>query len=324
MNQFNLGNFINQINYALLTPKGGNPPATHFTGAPDAKFQVPGEQMPQSMLQTSLPHEQIIRTFGIETLADLKMNHLASLEKGLYLKDLMNLPKEIEEVLIVLQNKTAAKAELAELLTTNIKMFDLSELLKQGGKEAMNKLVMVMANASKQGITDLSQIKDAIKFVNTSVSVAGQDNLSATLKSFMLLYLPWLPLQEGVDFELEIENYQNEENESETSMTITITTKNYGVVKVTLILINGTSITVFINCSEKFPREELMERINTESKSHSIQADVTFEASKIMQNEDSPRQAKISLSNLTDISPLLLLMANTVIKNTIELDNLAG
>jgi len=323
MNQFNLGNFINQaVNYALQNPKSGNAPNAH--GAPDAKFQLPSEPMPQNMLQKQLPHEQIIRTFSFETLTDLKMNHLASLERGVYLKDLMNLPKEMEEVLVVLQNQTAAKEELAELLTTNIKMLDLSELIKQGGKEAMNKLIMVMANASKQGMTDLSQIKDAMKFINTSVSVAGQDNPSIILKSFMLLYLPWLPLQEGVDFDLEIENFESEEDDAESSVTITITTKNYGIIKVTLILLKGNSITVFINCSEKFPREELMERINTESKNHSIQSSVTFEPSQIKQNEDSPRQAKISMSNLTEVSPLILLMANTVIRHTIELDNLAG
>lgn len=323
MNQFNLGNFINRVaNYSLPNPKGGNTPNAH--GAPDAKFQVPGEIPAQNLMQKTFGKTGVLTSFNSSVLTNLKMNHLASLERGLYMKDLMNLPKEMWDVLVLLQSKNAAKEELTKLLTTNINMLDLAELIKQGGKEAMNKLIMVMANASKQGITDLSQIKDAIKFINTSVSVAGQDNSSQILKSFMLLYLPWLPLQEGVDFDLEIENAESEDSESETSISISITTRNYGIIKVTLILLKGNSITVFVSCCEKFPKEELLERINTESKNHSIQSSVTFEQAPTKQNEETQRQAKITMSNLSEVNPFLLLMANAVIRHTIELDNLAG
>ncbi|MEI8129721.1 MAG: hypothetical protein WCG95_08930 [bacterium] len=181
-----------------------------------------------------------------------------------------------------------------------------------------------MANASKQGLTDLSQIKDAIKFINASVSVASQENSSQILKNFMLLYLPWLPLQEGVDFDLEIENTESEEGDSQTSVTIMISTKNYGNVKITLILLGGNSIDIFVNCSETFPKEELLKRINLECKNHSMQSTVVFEQKAIKQDENASRQAKISMSNLTEVNPFLLLMANLVIKHTIDLDNQAG
>lgn len=322
MNQFNLGNFINKfINYSLLNSNGRAPNAPNSNINPDLKFQLTNEALTQNMLQKSISHSAVLNTFSFSTLADLKMNRLASLERGLYMKDLMNLPKEIEEVLVLIQNNAASAKEAEQLLTTNINLATLAELIKEGGKGAMNKLVLAMAEASKQGITDLSQIKDAIKFINASVSVAGQDNPEKILKTFMLLYLPWLPLQEGVDFDLEIEASQGGEDDSELSITIMISTINYGNVKVTLILLAGNSMSIIINCCEEFPKEELLERINTEGKKHSIQSDVTFEQKAIKKDENATRQAKISMSNLMEVNPFLLLMANAVIRHTIELDN---
>lgn len=324
MNQFNLGNFLNKfIN---------NPPPNMNKGAPPANgINQPAVQgnslqntLAQNIAQNSLARANMQNSFNSSLLNSLKMNSLANAERSLYIKDLMNLPKDLEEVLVLIQNKTATSEEITKLLNTNINLTTLAELIKASGKEAMNKLVLVMSNAAKQGVTDLSQIKDAIKLINASVSVAGQENPNQTLKSFMLLYLPWLPLQEGVDFDLEIESYENSGEDSENSITILISTKNYGNVKVTLILPKGNSMEIFVNCSDKFPKEELLKRLNEESKNHSIQSNITFEQKEIKQEETSTRQAKISMSNLSEVNPFLLLMANAVIRHTIELDNIAG
>ena len=84
-------------------------------------------------------------------------------------------------------------------------------------------------------------------------------------------------------------------------------------------------MSIIINCCEEFPKEELLKRLKVENQSHSIQSDVTFEEQKVMkQDEDTPRQAKVSMSNLMEVNPFLLLMANAVIRHTIELDNQAG
>lgn len=322
MNQFNLGNFINKfINYSLLSSQGKGANALNSNINSDISFQLTNEALVQNMVHKPTSQSTILNSFNFSTLADLKMNNLASLERSLYIKDLMHLPKEMQEILVLIQNNAATTEDVKQLLTSNINLATLAELIKEGGKEAMNKLVLVMANASKQGITDLSQIKDAIRFINASVSVAGQDNPEKILKTFMLLYLPWLPLQEGVDFDLEIEGSQGGEEDSELSITIMISTRNYGNVRVTLVLLAGNSMSIIINCSEKFPKEELLKRINAESKRHSIQSDVTFEQKAMKQDENTTRQAKISMSNLMEVNPFLLLMANAVIRHTIELDN---
>lgn len=328
MNQFNLGNFLNKfINYGPSNFNTGGPPpnAPNNTQAnPDMKFPPPQDALGPNMMAKSLSQSAFLNTLNSSMMNNLKMNNLGNLERGLYIKDLMNLPKEMEEILVLIQNKTATTEEAAKLLSKNINLTTLAELIQTGGKEAMNKLILVMANAAKQGMADTSQIKDAIKLINASVSVAGQDNPTQILKSFMLLYLPWLPLKEGVDFDLEIESSENEDGESETTITIMISTINYGNIRVTLILLKGNSMSIIINCSEKFPKEELLKRLNEENKKHSIQANVTFEQKEMKQEENSTVQAKISMSNLTEVNPFLLLMANAVIRHTIELDNLAG
>lgn len=326
MNQFNLGNFINKfVNYALPNPKGGTPQgASGEQGANFPKVQnaLNQEQLVQKALTQpyAVPH-----TFNNLILADLRMNNLASFEKSLYVRDLMKMPKEIEQVLTMIQNNGALPKEATELLTKNISLTTLAELIQTGGKEAMNKLVLVMAEASKQGLNDLSQIKETIKFINASVSVASSDNPNQILKNFMLLYLPWFPLQEGVDFELEIESSEGENEESELSITVMISTKNYGNVRATLILLAGNSMNITINCCRGFPKEELLKRLREENKRHSIQSDITFEEQKMINRQEGvSHQAKVSMSNLMEVNPFLLLMANALIRHTIELDNEAG
>lgn len=325
MNQFNLGNFLNKFVNYTLSNQGGRAP--NSPANPNVGFRLTNEALSPSMLSKSILQSVVLNSFNSSIINNLRMNNLANLERSLYIKDLMNLPKEMEEVLVLIQNKTTAGSELTKLLATDINLSALADLIQKGGKEAMNKLVLVMAEASKQGI-DTSQIKEAIKLINASVSVAEQDNAKQVLKNFILLYLPWLPLQEGVDFDLDIESSEGESGESELSITIMISTRNFGNVRVTLILIAGNSMSIFVNCSDKFSKEELLQRIKEESKIHSMQADVIFEQKEIKADksdeENYTRQAKISMSNLSEVNPFLLMMANAVIRHTIDLDNQAG
>lgn len=320
MDQFNIGNFGKRFNN--YPPQNMNREGGPINSSnPEAPFPTPPPVNPGMIARNSF---QVQMMNSNAMFNNLKMNVMASFDRGLYIKDLMNMPKDIEEVLVLIQNETATEQQATKLLNTKVSLSTLAELIQAGGKEAMNKLVLVMANSAKQGITDLSQIKDAIKLINASVSVASQDNPNQVLKSFMLLYLPWLPLQEGVDFDLEIAGSDSGGEEGETSITILISTRNFGNVKVTLILVAGNSVSIIVNCSEKFPKEELLKRINAESKNHSMQSNITFEQKDFKYEPSEKRQAKISMSNLTEVNPFLLLMANAVIRHTIELDNQAG
>ena len=140
----------------------------------------------------------------------------------------------------------------------------------------------------------------------------------------MLLYLPWLPLQEGVGFDIEIEQ-GNSGDESDSILIITITTIHYGSVVATLVLESSNSVHVNIECVKEFPKDELLLRIEGDEKHYSMESVVSFETNKSQPEDLSPEkpQAKINMSNTNEINPYLLLMAHTIIRHVIELDKLS-
>ena len=171
-----------------------------------------------------------------------------------------------------------------------IDLNQISMLLQKNGKEGITKLIMSMTEASKSGVSDLSQIKEMAKFINAIVSIASENNPQKTLKLLLMLYLPWLPLEDGVGFDLEIQQKNEPKEESDSILVITVSTLHFGIVKATLILESSNSVQVLIECSEEFPKNELNLRINNEQKFYAM-------------------------------DPYLLLMAHTVIKHIIDIDN---
>ena len=75
------------------------------------------------------------------------------------------------------------------------------------------------------------------------------------MKNLILLYLPWLPLGEGMGFDIEIRNSQEDEKgEDDDSVMIYIQTQNFGSIKVLLKVENKTKVLLQISCDEKFPK----------------------------------------------------------------------
>lgn len=202
-----------------------------------------------------------------------------------------------------------------------INLNDIAALIQSNGKDAIAKLITTMANSSKLGINDLSQLKETAKLINASIAAASKNDSAQTLKMLLLLYLPWLPLQEGTGFELEIEANEQSDN-SDSILIITITTINYGTVTATLILESSNSVHVNIECCKEFPKDELMMRIDSDEKHYSMQSVISFETSNSKtkpENQDKP-EAKINMSNTNEINPYLLLMSHTIIRHVIEID----
>ena len=305
------------------------------------------------------------------------MSSLAGNETAAYIKDLLKLPKNLNEFIYMVQRgfnqmqmnrllsqqyamqkanmmsptqaqilaqlqglsteelQAALKTQLlTSSLSTSIKnlpilsggMISLSDwavMLQNNGKDAIAKLILTMANASKQGITDLSQLKDTARLINASIAMASQDNSSQTLKTLLLLYLPWLPLQEGTDFDIEIKpNPENDENDS--ILVITINTVNFGKIVATLILETSNSVHVNIECEDKFPKDELLNRIETEEKNYAMQSVISFQAVKTISEKTDYTKASVTMSSMSEINPYMLLMAHTIIRNTIMIDSEAS
>lgn len=225
----------------------------------------------------------------------------------------------VQSSAILLNQLVASLKNLPVSSSAMINLTDIAAIIQSNGKDAVTKLIMAMASAAKQGVNDLTQLKDTAKLINASIALVSQGDNTQTLKTLLLLYLPWLPLQEGVGFDLEI----TADGKSETDnsiLIITITTIHYGTVTAVLTLETGNSVQVDIGCSKYFPKDELLLRIESEEKHYSVQSKVSFLIVKDTKSAEEKPQARINMSNTNEINPFLLLMAHTIIRHTIEID----
>ena len=142
----------------------------------------------------------------------------------------------------------------------------MKNILKAFGKEdcVMRKnlyflmAVAAMASVSKPAISE--QLKDTLSAINACISLADAGTPAQTLKSLMLLYLPWLPLNEGVGFDLEIEATPGENESNDSKLTVLIQTRHFGNVKGMFTLTTSNSVDALILCSDEFPKTTLQRR----------------------------------------------------------------
>lgn len=271
------------------------------------------------MMQRNMTLAQFNQKFANmqrNSLSQTQAQILAQLQ-GLSLTEAQNMILNGNKAIMSQMQNTLKNLTLTS--TGMINLSDISAMIQTNGKDAIAKLITTMANSAKLGINDVSQLKETAKLINASVAAASKNDSAQTMKLLMLLYLPWLPLQEGVGFDLEIETGAGN-NESDSILIITITTLNYGNVIATLILETSNSVDVNIECTKEFPKDELLLRIESDEKHYSMQSSVSFEISTQKMEQKEKPEAKINMSNTNEINPYLLLMAHTIIRHVIEID----
>ncbi len=294
----------------------------------------------------------------------LQMNVLASMDRSIYIKNLLGLPQNLAALLkmavgntplstlMVNENALNNQKVLAELFN-ELSEFDsskiqnlinqqnignskditailfnglvnmslISELILKNSKQAVNNLVLAMASASKNGMTN-EQIAQTLGVINSCIALAESGDTAQTLKSLMLLYLPWLPLNDGVGFDLEVETNSSEDDASNSRLTVLIQTKNYGNVKGIFTLTTTNSVDVLITCSDIFPKTLLLQKLKEESSAHAMTTTIDIEAVEPKKEEIQENQeTKVNLSATNELNPYLLLMAHSFIRNTIYLDS---
>ena len=87
---------------------------------------------------------------------------------------------------------------------------------------------------------------------------------------------------------------------------------------------SGNTVDMNIQCDDKFPKTDLLDRMKEVTQNHSIQSNITVEQKAQMYNEMANQQAKVNLSSTYELNPFLLLMAHSFIKNTIIIDSSAN
>lgn len=363
MADLNLGHLISKfVNYQALNAQK-QAPATQ--PAPSQSFSPATPQTPTSPTSTPMPTPQQAQMAGADqsffvkdmmklpknlnefvfmlqrniTLAQLNQRFAQVGTRGIsptqaqILAQLQGLSLTEAQNMLLTGNKTLLsqlQSNLRNLTISSsamINLSDISAMIQANGKDAIAKLITTMANSAKLGIQDLSQLKETAKLINASVAAASQNDNAQTMKLLMLLYLPWLPLQEGVGFDLEIQAGEGK-GESDSILIITITTLNYGKVVATLVLETSNSVHVNIECDKDFPKDELLLRIEADEKHYSMNSVVSFDVAKQLQNNENNEnkdnkekpEAKINMSNTNEINPYLLLMSHTIIRHVIEID----
>ncbi len=274
------------------------------------------------MLQRGLTQAQFNQMFANQLAA--QRNNLSQLQAQI-LAQLQGLNSTMNEEMVNIQlvNQLQTSLKKLEILSGGmINLSDISILLQKNGKEALTKLIMSMTEASKSGITDLSQMKEMAKLINASIAIAAENNPQKTLKLLLMLYLPWLPLEDGVGFDLEIQQKSETKEESDSILVITINTINFGTIKATIILETSNSVQVNIECSDEFPKQELLLRLEKEQKYYAMDSVLSFNTNNNIKTTQNEKQsANINMTQTTEINPYLLLMAHTIIKHTIDIDN---
>lgn len=221
------------------------------------------------------------------------------------------------------QNQLAAaqKDAISLMFSGMINIPAISDMILKNSKQAVAALIIAMSSASKNGMTN-EQISQTLGVINSCISMAESGNPAQTLKSLMLLYLPWLPLNEGVGFDLEVETDNGENNLNDSKLTILIQTKNFGNIKGVFTLTTSNSVDIFIVCSEDFPKTLLQRSLMDEGNSHAMSMNIDVEAvePKVTDKNDK-QEAKVNLSATNEMNPYLLLIAHAFIRNTIYLDS---
>ena len=274
-------------------------------------------------------HSQLINDARFEHMSNLRDSVRNHIRRPIELRPQApteQLQEEVSQELKQLQAQETAqiaqKQVAAKVLPSRVNLSVLNSQIQQHSKQALNNLVLEMSTATRQGITDTRPIQDTISLINSSISASSQDDTALAIKNLMLLYLPWLPLEEGVGFKLDVTTKKAEPpKEDDTSISIMITTKNYGNIGAEINLLTTNSVDIFITCDKTFPKEELLKRLNHDSKEHSMTASIGVEEIS-QQNSLEPdvQKAKVNLSNVTTINPYLLLMSHSFIRHAIEID----
>lgn len=302
---------------------------------------------------------QMLQSLQSMTMATqlLQMNHIAGLDRAVFIKNLLGLPQNLSEILFNAQNPNkpliggtlglnninpellknqgvlatlfdetpianskSSQDAVALMFSGMISMPDISKLILQNGKQAVAALIIAMASASKQGLSN-EQIQETLSLVNSCLTMAESNNPAQTLKSLMMLYLPWLPLNEGVGFDLEISSPEGETESNDSKLTVLIQTRNFGNLKGVFTLTTSNSVDVFIICSENFPKKLLQKSLLEESSSHAMNTNIDIESITPQKEENETRETKVNLSATNEMNPYLLLMAHSFIRNAILIDN---
>ena len=316
MSNMNLNGIFN--NYTTEGLRGSyNNFVYNNTESTDTETQKYFQPIPESYM---LPSDEATKELPKITAELAKLNQQQTLSM---LKELLNMPKNFEQFIQQLAaetTKTPAETALI-LLASTLNMSQLSSLLQNSSKEAMANLYQMVAQYNQLGVSmkneQLGEISKLISFVMASSSSDVQ-----TLKTVMLMYLPWLPLTNPEVFKLEMnKNGGNSSTNENDSITILIQTENFGNLKADIFKTVEDGIKIEITSSTVFPQNQLDVLMKQESKKFSININMFFDKKEVLNKQKNEiSKTQISMNTSPGVNPFLLLISNSFIKNVHLID----
>ena len=238
MSEINLGQFIkNVFDYSTgkaIQQQPGKIANEKFQHTQNEVMKTI-QQTAQNIAQNFVNNQDILNT-------QMMLKELSNIERSLLLKQMFDFPENLTQLMeqIVAQGKVIDAKELATLMTKELDISKLVVLMQTNGKAAMEKLAKMVATMNQSGIYNTQQLKEMSILINACIPTADTPQIQV-LKNILLMYLPWLPLNEssGFNFGAESED-EGEKKNGDDSITIMITTKNYGIVKILLFKENNS------------------------------------------------------------------------------------
>ncbi len=247
------------------------------------------------------------------------LSQMDSAERALLVKDLLNLPGSLKDLIATMQSATTKNAisQLQNMNTLNVA--DLMALMQMNGKDALAKIMQLTSLLNKTGNVNTKQLQELQFIVNACMPNAQMSN-TQFMKNLILLYLPWLPIGENNNFDIEFSSQgEKSGDESDDTITILIQTENYGNVKVLLILEQTNKVNMSVNCAKIFPKELLQEKLKQCSEEYKLHTEMEIIEHETIEKSELGTQ-KIHMSGASVLNPYVLLMAHAVIKAVIEID----
>jgi hypothetical protein len=319
-NNFFNNNFSNNLNGFNNANRAGNLENTPLNPMP-AQTNSPMQQHKET-LEILLPRYLAQLSQTTNQLADLNQQQTVKM-----LKELLQMPKNFENFLTQLttanmtpQQQQATTTALL-LLASNMNMSQLANMLKNSSKEAMSNLYQMMAQFNQMGMSlkdeQLGQLTKLISFVAASTSSDVQ-----CLRSTMLMYLPWLPLNDPNAFKLEIGGEKGQDASCDDDyITVLIATENYGNLQSTIYKTGEDGIKICLESSQTFPQEEFVALMREESIKHNININFELGTKEVFNKEKNEKsETQVYMNTSPGVNPYLLLISNSVIKNVHEID----
>ena len=306
MTNFNPMQFINSFISGYNTAKSAN-----IQNNAQLNQTVQTEVQNQQM-QTLLPNTTARLNITAAELAMLNQEQTVNM-----LKELLNFPKELQQLFSqLIANSQISNRDLGLiLLAASTNLPQLSSLLQGSAKEAMTNLYQMLAQYNQLGLSIKDeQLYELSKFISF-ISAASTNDIQS-LKTTLMLYLPWLPLTNPEAFKLELGKKGSDGGSiSDDFISVLIATENYGNFQADIYKTDQDGIKIQSITSQTFPVEVYINLMKEEGKKYNININFDTAKKEVFNKEKNEKTSTQVCMNVgPGVNPFLLLISNSLIK----------